>query len=290
MPANPTPRRTAKLDALQIQRTPSAERPVRIVPRDLAPESHLARHQHAWPQLTMSLAGSFRVTTDTDAWIVPPARAIWIPPEVPHEVVAIERVLFRTVYLHASLLESRLSGSGWQRAKVMEVSPLLHQLVPALDEEDGAVASPGEGLLPPRASLLTELLLDEVKRAASVALEIPLAPRGQGGAAGHAQDKRLQALCAAVLANPRVDADLAHLSAACGASERTAARLFKAGLGTTFGQWRQRVVMAHAQALLAAGNRVGDVADRLGYASASAFSAAFAHVTGHSPRSIRRSV
>jgi AraC-like DNA-binding protein len=267
---------TAKLDDLQQQRTPTAQRPVRIVPRDLAPESHLARHQHPWPQLTMSLAGSFRVMTDTDAWIVPPARAIWIPPAVPHEVLAIERVMFRTVYLHAGLLRTQLRGTGWQRAKVIEVSPLLHQLVPALDALDagGPAAALGQ-----RARLLTDLLLDEVRLAASVALEIPLAQQ--------TQDKRLQAICAAVLARPRADAHLATLGAACGASERTAARLFKAELGTTFGQWRQRVVMAHAQALLAAGNRVGDVADRLGYASPSAFSAAFAHVTGQSPRAAR---
>jgi AraC-like DNA-binding protein len=235
----------------------------------------------------MSLAGSFRVMTDTDAWIVPPARAIWIPPSVPHEVLAIERVLFRTVYLHAGLLGTQLKGSGWHRAKVIEVSPLLHQVVPALDALDvgdsvdpagRTTASTGAAS---RARLLTELLLDEVRRAASVALEIPLAQQ--------TQDKRLQAICALVLAQPRADADLATLGAACGASERTAARLFKAELGTTFGQWRQRVVMAHAQALLAAGNRVGDVADRLGYASASAFSAAFAHVTGQSPRSMRPS-
>jgi AraC-like DNA-binding protein len=52
----------------------------------------------------------------------------------------------------------------------------------------------------------------------------------------------------------------------------------------TFGQWRQRVRLAQAAALVSGGRSLASVAASLGYESASAFSAMFKRALGRSPR------
>ena len=65
------------------------------------------------------------------------------------------------------------------------------------------------------------------------------------------------------------------------------ARLFRDEPGTTYQQWRQQAVLAHALPLLARGVAVSDVAAATGYASDSAFTAMFKSAMGVPPRSLR---
>jgi len=63
------------------------------------------------------------------------------------------------------------------------------------------------------------------------------------------------------------------------------ARLFRTELGTSYQQWRQQAVLAHALPLLARGMPINHVAAASGYASDSAFSAMFKAALGQSPSS-----
>ena len=58
------------------------------------------------------------------------------------------------------------------------------------------------------------------------------------------RDKRLRALCEAVIDDPTRHASLAGWAAEAGASARTVARLFRQELATSFGPWRQQVLLA----------------------------------------------
>jgi AraC-like DNA-binding protein len=174
----------------------------------------------------------------------------------------LEAAHFRTLYLDASV-----APPGWDGCRVLVVSPLLRELVPALDES---------ALPRAREALLTALLVDELRAAATHALGVPLPPTDTG-------DKRLRALCDAVLRAPGERATLAQWAADVGASERTVARLFREQLGTTYQQWRQQAVLAHALPLLARGESVGQVALASGYASESAFTAMFKAAMGQPP-------
>ena len=82
---------------------------------------------------------------------------------------------------------------------------------------------------------------------------------------------------------PAERATLAEWAADIGASERTAARLFRDELGLSYQQWRQQAVLAHALPLLAQGQPISQVAAATGYASDSAFSAMFKLAMGQSP-------
>ncbi|GIZ53979.1 AraC family transcriptional regulator [Noviherbaspirillum aridicola] len=238
-------------------RSPSSERPVRVVARDLAAAELLAAHSHEWGQITYALDGVIRVTAADTTWIVPPQRAIWIPPHAVHEVSTLEPTRLRALYIHA-----RAAPFGG-RCEVLEVSTLLRELVLALVQSDAGDA---------REELVMRLILNELPRLATLPIRVPL-PR----------DKRLKALCEALIADPALPLTLGAWADRVGASERTLARLFERELGMSFGQWRQQVRLAHAAPLIAAGMPLSQVAAELGYASQSAFSAMFRKTFGKSP-------
>ncbi len=249
--------------------TPSRQRPVRVRARTMPADTHFEPHAHAWAQLAYCATGIVQVTAeqsrskaDEITYIVPPSRAVWIAPGVQHHITVLEAAEFRTLYIDASA-----TPPGWEACRVMVVSPLLRETIQALD-----VAS----LARPREQLLTSLALDEITHADTQALGVPM-PHQQSG------DKRLRALCEAVLRAPSERATLAEWAEDIGASERTVARLFRDELGLSYQQWRQQAILAHALPLLARGQPVGQVAAASGYASDSAFSAMFKAAMGQSP-------
>ena len=258
--------------------TPSLQRPVRVRARSMPTDTHFEPHAHAWSQLAYCASGIVQVTAaqrrpgdtntlanDEITYIVPPSRAVWIAPGARHHITVLEAAEFRTLYIDASA-----TPALWQGCRVMMVSPLLREAIAALD------TLPVQPPLALREQLLSALVLDEITRASTVALGVPL-PHPQSG------DKRLRALCEAVLRSPAEHATLADWATDRGASERTMARLFRDELGLSFQQWRQQAVLAHALPLLARGAPVSAVAAATGYASDSAFSAMFKAAMGQSP-------
>jgi AraC-like DNA-binding protein len=248
---------------------PHRMRPVRVRSRTMPADAHFDPHRHPWAQIAYCATGMVQVSaalpgsaTGEVTYIVPPSRAVWIAPGALHSVHVLEQAEFRTLYLDASV-----TPAGWTGCRVLVVSPLLRELVPALDEPQ---VSRG------REQLLTALVLDELRSAATQELGVPLPPATTG-------DKRLRALCEAVLRAPAERATLAQWAADVGASERTMARLFREQLGTSYQQWRQQAVLAHALPLLARGMPVSHVAAVSGYASDSAFTAMFKAAMGQPP-------
>ena len=252
--------------------TPSAARPVRVRARSMPTDTHFDPHRHAWAQLAYCATGIVRVSAvqheaarDEVTYIVPPSRAVWIAPGALHCIDVLKAAEFRTLYMDASV-----TPAGWRGSRMLVVSPLLRELVRALDARPDTA----------REQMLTGLVLDELTRADVQALAVPL-PHAQHG------DKRLRALCEAVLRAPSERATLAQWAAGVGASERTAARLFRDALGMGYQQWRQQVALAHALPLLAGGAPVSEAAAACGYASESAFSAMFKGAMGQSPSSFQ---
>lgn len=252
--------------------TPSPKRPVRVRARSMPADTHFEPHSHAWAQLAYCATGVVQVTAESDGaggeitYIVPPSRAVWIAPGAQHHITVLEAAEFRTLYIDASA-----TPKGWSGCRVLVVSPLLRESISALD-----AASPGNPLAPSREQLLSGLVLDELTHADIQALGVPM-PHPQTG------DKRLRALCEAVLRAPSERATLAEWAADTGASERTVARLFRDELGLSYQQWRQQAILAHALPLLTRGLSVSAVAAASGYASDSAFTAMFKAAMGQPP-------
>lgn len=251
--------------------TPTDARPLRAKRHVLAADTQVPAHSHAWAQLAWSATGVMRLTAERGTYLVPPSRAVWIPPRVEHAVTVVETAELRTLYLHAdSPLVPARRGGVWLHCRVLEVSALLRALLLALPTAPDDEPIDADTLA--REALIAPLLADELHRATPLPLGVPLPA-----------DKRLLALCQAVLDDPTRHDALAEWVRDIGASERTVARLFRDELGTSFGQWRQQVLLARALTLAARKRPIGEIAAELGYASASAFSAMVRRSLGAPP-------
>ena len=264
---------------------PGSARPVRAKLRWLAADTQVMPHSHPWAQVAISTTGVIRLTVSHGTFIVPPSRALWIPPGVEHAVTMVEDADLRTLYFHqphgqcgpAALGDGDGHGSpgddpsAWHQCRVLEVSDLLRALVremPTTPDGSSRTLTAAELL---RESHLSALIRDELARAAAVKLGVDLP-----------QDKRLRHLCEAVLADPTQHETLADWAQDTGASPRTVARLFRSELGSTFTQWRQQVILAKAVSLAAGRMPMGRIAAELGY-SPSAFSAMVRRSVGQPP-------
>ena len=274
----PRPARAAAIGPLTPHLyTPTAARPLRAKLLRLRADTRVVPHAHPWGQVALSSTGVIRVTAPHGSYIVPPSRAVWIPPGVEHAVTVIEDAELLTLYLHqprsrCGPARSAAEAAGWRQCRVLEVSGLLLALALQLDKTpDARRTAPSRETLA-RERRLAALVLDELRRAAPVRLGVDLP-----------QEKRLRRLCEAVIDAPSRHATLAAWAADTGASARTLTRLFRSELGTSFVQWRQQVLLARAVPLAARKLPMASIAAELGYASPSAFSAMVRRSVGAPP-------
>ncbi|WP_374565407.1 helix-turn-helix transcriptional regulator [Ideonella sp.] len=254
-------------------------------------------HWHSWAQLVFSMSGAVRVSAfkerkvaperhdQLEGWVprpgpggagsdssylVPPSRAVWIPPGVVHAVTAVEQADLRTVYLHESAVKQLAASGDWSQCRVLDVTPLLRELVVQL-----ATAPDGDAVDEPdraREVGINTLILDELRRARSLQLGLPLPREG-----------RLRRVCEAMLDEPLRHADIEGWAAEAATSARTLSRWFTEELGTSYGQWRQQLLLAKALTMAARKLPMQLIAAELGYASPSAFSAMVTRAVGMPP-------
>ncbi|SHN04180.1 AraC-type DNA-binding protein [Duganella sacchari] len=219
-------------------------------------------HSHERAQLLYATQGLMRVRTDAGMWVLPPRRALWIPPGVVHHWTALSKVTMRTIYIAPDA--ARAFGD---QCRVIEVSTLLRELILALLDEPIEYAIPGRG------EYLAMLILSELAAAETVPIAIPW-PR----------DRRLVAICSAIMDDPGSSRNIEQWADEVGASARTLIRLFPKETGLHYRQWVQQVHLAEAFNRLAHGQSIGEIATALGYASPSAFSVMFRRILGKTPQ------
>lgn len=238
-------------------RPPSEAEPICVNLRVPPPDARVALHHHPWAQMVYPTRGTMRVSAAGTAWVVPAFRAVWIPPLIDHTVDMLGRVELCTLYIAPEAAPLPLDA-----CLVLEVSPLLRSLFQALTTAQRDH----------RYHLMTELALEEMRRAPPLSLGLPL-PR----------DRRLQALCEGLMDNPASEKTLKDWSRHVGASERTLARLFQDEMHTSFAAWRQQLRLARAVAEMGRGRPLGQVAAEVGYANPAAFGAMFKRALGVPP-------
>ena len=234
---------------------------VRTYPVTFLHDHTEARHRHDWHQLTFAVRGHLEVITDDARRIVPADRAVWVPAGIDHVEVMRAPISMRSLYFAPGA--SQLAATG---LRTIVVTPLLRELIVHVTRL-GALDRRA-----PEQARLVGVLLDLLARAEDVPLELRT-PR----------DARAQRFAELVTRDPGATSSVAALARRAGASVRTLERCFVADTGLAVGEWRRRVRLFHALRLLEAGSSVTDVALEVGYASPSAFCAAFARQFGHSP-------
>lgn len=223
---------------------------------------HIAPHWHARAQLIYAVEGTMTVRSRRQAWIVPPSRALWMPPRIVHEIRMHSAVEMHSLYL----TPPAVAGMPTQSV-VLEVTPLLRELVVR------AVALPAQPDDAGDDGLLLRLLLVELTRLRHCALHLPLPASGD-----------LMQLCERILADLSARRPCAQDAGEMNLSTRTLYRRFLAETGVTFARWKQQARVLESIRRLAGGSSVTEVALDLGYESTSAFSTMFRRAVGVAPR------
>ncbi len=230
---------------------------IRTLSSDHAAGIYLAPHCHDEAQLVYARQGVMQVTVESDLWVLPPLRALWIPPRIEHAIDCRTAVSLRTLYLSGQ--RARLIS----RCRVIAVSDLLRAVVLRL------VEGPCHERQRP---LLEALAVSELSAHGAEPLRLP-----------QPQDPRLWRIAQAWTADPADRRRLAGWARALGMSERSLIRAIRRECGMTFRQWQRQARLLAALEGLAAGRAVTTVALDCGYDSLSAFVQAFRQVFGTTP-------
>ncbi|MBV1731755.1 MAG: hypothetical protein KUA38_05850, partial [Hydrogenophaga sp.] len=115
---------------------PTPARPVRCRARAMGHDTQFEPHHHPWGQLACCASGLLQVTVAAPSCeggerpgyetttIVPPSRAVWIPPGARHAVTMLEASQLHTLYIDASVVRA-----AWRCSPALVVPPRLRGLV-----------------------------------------------------------------------------------------------------------------------------------------------------------------
>src|SRR5262245_55751530 len=215
-------------------------------------------HSHAKHQLAATASGVLVLVVNGRSWVLPRTRGLWIPAGVPHAVEASGPTTMLSAYI-----DPTQCPLGWGSPTVFDASGLAGELIERLARAD----------LPAEQRARTEAVLWDVMSPLTVATLSPPLPL----------DDRARRVADSLLADVTDNRALAAWGRTVGASARTLARLFVAETGVGFERWRARTRLAAALPLLAEGAAVSATAHAVGYASPSAFVAAFRREVGVTP-------
>ena len=218
-------------------------------------------HAHRKAQLVLVLRGVLTCEVAGGMWMVPPQSAIWVPGNTLHRITAAGMLECYIAFIDLSVT-ANLSPD----CCAVTANPLLRELLirsaalPLLYDEAGKDAH------------LVTLLLDELADAPLGNLHLPMPT-----------DPRLRKIVELIMSNPADRGTIRSWARRVGLSERTLARLLSQQTGMSFGRWRQQLHLMLAVKWLSAGASVQQVADDLGYESASSFVMMFRKALGCPP-------
>jgi AraC-like DNA-binding protein/quercetin dioxygenase-like cupin family protein len=237
---------------------------VRSSASDLAPGQVIADHEHGWHQLIHAASGVLMVTTGAGSWVVPSNWAVWVPAGMTHRIRAAAPSAFRTIYLAPDAFAGLPEACG-----TITVSALMRELI---------LRAVALGMLDRRAAAeaaMSFLIADEIVRAPAPPFGL-LEPRSDA-------TRRAVARLFLGANEGGGEAGLAAVAREAGMSLRTLERRFIAETGTSLGRWRRRGAMLASVERLAAGMSVKQAAAAAGYATPSAYVAAFKAEFGETP-------
>ena len=224
-----------------------------------------AAHTHSRGHIICPQTGAYWIVTPEGTWLVPSGLAIWIPPDVHHEVYSHGTVAARIMFVDPAYAE-RLPANGG----TVKVTPFLDALL-----ERTMMYGNEYGPDDP-AARLAQVTLDELAEMEFAPLLLPIS-----------KEPRLARVMQQLIETPARAAGFADLAREAGASERTLARLFRTETGMTFTQWKTNLTLLQSMERLERGEAVADVAFDLGYASPSSFVYMFRRRLGVSPGTYR---
>ncbi len=218
-------------------------------------------HAHGRAQLFHILRGSVTVATQGGSFVVPPERAIFIPPGVLHHSSYHTETEVRFLYMRPEGLPAMP-----EEPFVVQVTALLRELIlafmacaPDYDADDAT-------------GRLAAVLVDQIATSHVAPLHLPIP-----------EEPRLREAIRPLIDDPAAGLSAADLAGRANLSLRSFERHFPAATGLSFRAWRRQAKLMKAVEWLSQGMAVGEVSDRLGYEGPSAFVATFKKSFGVTP-------
>ncbi len=220
------------------------------------------RHSHARAQFLYAASGTIKLTLDLGCWMIPPRRAVWLPPDYPHQTSTIGPLEMRTLYIS----EDGCPPAAPATPRMLGVSSLLHELILRVVEMPIEYDEAGQN-----AQVITTLL-GEIDWTPIHPVSLPAL-----------EDGRLRRMEKMLLNNPTDKSTLEQWADRLAVSPRTLNRLLQRETDLSFQVWRDHVRTFAAIPMLTEGKPLAEIADALGYETAWSFTAMFKRVTGKAP-------
>lgn len=217
-------------------------------------------HTHSWGEFVYSYNGMVQVMVEKERYLVPPQYGIWVPPYREHVGLARREVLQSSLYI-----SNELCGALPETPQALLVSPFMRSALDHAREFTGDFRSE-------KHLRLLHVFLDELTEAPSAGTFLPAS-----------DDAVLKKILHYLERHPEDNRSVAELARAADITERTLARKCRQDLGISLTEWRNRLRVVKATAMVEEGKSVDAIAQEFGYSSASAFIAMFRKLTGVTP-------
>ncbi|WP_255372537.1 AraC family transcriptional regulator [Corynebacterium sp. CNJ-954] len=217
-------------------------------------------HSHPTHELLWHDYGSGAVSVGQRVWTIAGGVALWIPAGLVHTGRAHAGSRQRTVHF---TVDTPALGED---PVTVELTPLLGLLIDRL----------GTTGLGGRSRELTERMILDV-----------ITPSERELVLSMPTSELLGPIVERMRDCPADQTTLSVWATRLGVSTKTITRTFEAETGLGFSRWIAMARMKHAVVLLGAGDEIAEVAEQVGYRSASAFITAFRRATGLTPGQFR---
>ena len=236
----------------------------RVLTRNHPAGTILTKHQHSRGQLVFAISGVMQVETNHGHWIIPPQRAVWVPPNEPHSIKMLSNTDMRTVYFEQSLIAqcAEITNKN-NRVYAIRTSPLIKELVLGLF--DSARDSDMHGIM-------ALLLLYALAEAEVLPTYLPMP-----------KDVRFENALVILIDKKQWRRSLEEVASSVMMSSRSFSRHFSKDVGMSFRTWRQHARILASLDLLKTKHSVKFVAHSMGFSSSAAYSAAFRNLFDCTP-------
>lgn len=227
-------------------------------------EAIFPSHAHSWGEFVYSYNGVVQVMVEEERYLVPPQYGIWIPPYREHVGLSRREVLQSSLYV-----SNELCRPLPDTPQALLVSPFMRSVLDHARESSGDFSSE-------KHLRILRVLLDELAETPSAGTFLPASDDAVLGKILHHLEK-----------HPEDNRSVAELAREVGITERTLARKCGRDLSMPLTEWRNRMRVVKAIAMIEEGKTVEAIAQEFGYSSASAFIAMFKKLTEATPAKYR---
>ncbi|GAB3848074.1 AraC family transcriptional regulator [Nesterenkonia populi] len=214
-------------------------------------------HAHPFHELLWNPRGASAIGAGQRVWTVAGAHGLWVPAGTRHTGRAGAGTLYRATFFDPETV------AAISEAPVgVTITPLLAGLLDYVDTQE-----------------LTE---GERSRAEAVIIDL-IRPSGPEVTLHLPQRDPARGIAETVLEDVAAAPSAAEWARRLGISPRTVTRSFQAETGVGYARWAAEARVHRALELLPSGMSVAETAEEVGFASSSAFIAAFKRVAGSTP-------